>query len=101
MKDEQLYFNKLANLFRGHEAVGGKLKITNKRLVFKSHSLNIQTGITEIYIEEIIEVKKRNTLGLVPNGMSIIVKDRTEYRFVIWGRNKIIDFIKQNNPQLI
>ena len=32
-----------ANHVVGMEAVGGKLLLTNKRLVFKSHFLNIQT----------------------------------------------------------
>lgn len=95
MENEQSYFNVLANLFRGAESVGGKLKITDRRLIFKSHAFNIRTGTTEILIEQIAEVKKRNTLGLVPNGISIITKDEIEYKFVLWNRSKIIDFISK------
>lgn len=83
----------LANLFRGAEVVGGKLKITDRRLIFESHDFNIQTGTTEILIEQIAEVKKRNTLGIVPNGISVITKDESGYKFVLWNRSKIIDFI--------
>ena len=96
MENEQIYFNVLANLFRGAEAVGGKLKITNRSLIFESHSLNIQTGVTEIPIEQIKTAKKRNTLGIVPNGMSVITKGDIEYKFVLWNRSKIIDFINKS-----
>lgn len=96
MENEQIYFDVLANLFIGPEAVGGKLKITDRRLVFKSHDFNIQTGTIEILIEQIAEVKKRNTLGIVPNGMSIITKDGIKYKFVLWRRSKIIDFISKH-----
>lgn len=37
-----------ANLFRGPEAVGGKIHFNQNSLVFESHKLNIQTGRTEI-----------------------------------------------------
>ena len=95
MENEKVYFEVLANLFRGAEAVGGKLRVTDSRLIFKSHSLNIQTGNTEILMEQIVKVQKRNTLGFVPNGMSIITIDGIEYKFVLWNRSKIIDFINE------
>lgn len=93
MQNEKVYFDVFANLFKGVEAVGGKLKVTDSRLIFKSHSVNIQTGTTEIIMEQIAKVEKRNTLGIVPNGMSIITKDGTEHKFVLWNRSRIIDLI--------
>lgn len=92
-QDEQIHLDVFANLFRGREAVGGKLKITDTRLIFKSHAFNVQTGTTEILIEQIREVRKRNNLWIVPNGISVITKIGVEYKFVLWNRNKIIDFI--------
>ncbi|WP_254157665.1 hypothetical protein [Chryseosolibacter indicus] len=41
-EDEELIKEAGANHFKGKEAVGGKLALTNKRLVFKSHKLNLQ-----------------------------------------------------------
>lgn len=99
LQNEQLNFDVLANLFRGMEGVGGKLKITDRRLVFESHAFNIQTGITEIYFSQIAEVKKRNTMGIVPNGMSVITKDGVEFKFVLWNRTKIIDFLNNRITQ--
>ena len=74
MKD---YCNKVifANYFRGIEAVGGKLYFDGNGLTFKSHKLNIQRGETRIEYNEIQEVSKINTLGIVPNGISILSKD--------------------------
>lgn len=95
MENEQIYFDVLANLFRGIEAVGGKLMITDRRLIFKSHTFNIQTGTTEILIEEITEVKKRNTLRIIPNGISVTTKNGVEYNIVLWNRRKIIDFLNK------
>ncbi len=92
MKD---YMNEsiLANYFRGIESVGGKIYFDETGLVFKSHSLNIQTGQTRIDYSQIAEVKKRNTLGIIPNGMSIITKDNKIHKFVIYNRSNVIKFL--------
>lgn len=83
-----------ANLFRGKEAVGGHLHFKESEMIFKSHSFNVQTGDTSIPYKDIANVQTRNTLGLVPNGMLVTLKNGTEYKFVIWNRNEIISFIK-------
>ena len=75
-----------ANLFRGVESVGGKLFLTNKKLIFKSHNLNIQTGQTDIEYENIVQVFHRKTIGLVYNGIGIKTKGGTEYDLVLNDR---------------
>jgi len=64
-----------ANLFRGPEAVGGRLQITTHKLFFLPHAVNIQRTPQEIDLKDITEVGPRNTLGLVPNGMYVRTKD--------------------------
>jgi hypothetical protein len=93
---EKLYFDVAANLFRGLEGVGGKLKITNKRIYFQPHALNIQTSLLELYFEQISKAQPRSTYGIVPNGMSVFTKDGKEYRFVVWGRDRLITFINDS-----
>jgi hypothetical protein len=83
-----------ANLFRGVEAVGGRLQITTHKLFFLPHAVNIQNSPQEIDLKDITEVGPRNTLGLVPNGMYIRTKDGTEYKFVVWGRGNLIKIIQ-------
>ncbi|MEW4371013.1 hypothetical protein [Paenibacillus kandeliae] len=92
--------NIMANLFKGIEGVGGLMHITNQRIVFTPHALNVQTGPVDIWIEDIVQMGKRNTLGFVPNGMRIIVANGTEYRFVVWKRGELmalIDKVKRDN----
>lgn len=84
----------LANYFKGIEAVGGKIYFDDTGLTFKSHALNFQTGETRIEYVQIIKVVKRNTLGIIPNGMSIFTKDNYEHKFVIYHRNSVIEFLQ-------
>lgn len=84
----------LANYFRGLEAVGGRIYFDNVGLTFKSHKFNIQRGETRIEYSQIVSVSKRSTLGMVPNGISIFTKDGKEHKFVVYNRQKIIDFLK-------
>jgi hypothetical protein len=83
-----------ANLFRGAEAVGGRMQITTHRILFKAHAINIQKEPAEIDLKDVVEVGKRNTLGLVPNGLYVRARDGTEYRFVVWGRGNLIKIIQ-------
>ncbi|MGN7763380.1 GRAM domain-containing protein [Paenibacillus sp. 22594] len=89
-----------ANLFRGIEAVGGRLYITNERVIFKPHSFNIQSKPLEISIQEIVNIEKRNTLLVVPNGMRISIKNGQEHKFVIWNRAKLIELIKDTKIKM-
>jgi hypothetical protein len=83
-----------ANLFRGPEAVGGRMQITTHRILFKPHAINFQKEPAEIDLEDVVDVGKRNTLGIVPNGMYVRTKDSKEYRFVVWGRANLIKIIQ-------
>ena len=75
-----------ANLFRGVEAVGGKLFLTNDRVIFKSHKLNINTGQSDISYDIISEVSPRRTGKLVDNGLRLTLVDGREYDFVVSNR---------------
>jgi hypothetical protein len=75
-----------ANHFKGAEAVGGKLYLTNQRLFFKSHTVNVHVHEESYRLEDITSVRLRNTLGIVPNGMAVLLKDGREEKFVVYGR---------------
>lgn len=90
---EKVHFDVVANLFRGIESVGGRVRISDKSILFTAHAINIQTQITEIPFDQISTITKRNTLGLIPNGLMIETRDGTKYKFVLWNRQKIIDFV--------
>lgn len=89
-----------ANYFRGIEAVGGHIKFDETGLIFKSHSLNIQTGNTRIDYSQIVRIAKRNTLKIVPNGISVFTKDNFEHKFVINNRKSVIEFLQSKLLQV-
>ncbi|MCX2474021.1 hypothetical protein OQZ33_06730 [Pedobacter sp. MC2016-05] len=81
-----------ANHFKNAEAVGGKLYLLSNHLEFKSHQFNIQNHTFAININDIQDIISYNTLGLIPNGLKIILKDGAEEKFVvnhrdIWKKN--------------
>ncbi|GAB6991649.1 GRAM domain-containing protein [Paenibacillus pini] len=89
----EILLTKPANLFRGMEAVGGKLKITGDRVIFNATRLNVQRDSLEIPMSDIQEVERRNTLRIVPNGITIKLRSGKEYRFVIKDRDQVIELI--------
>lgn len=81
-----------ANVQRRWEAVGGRLFLTNVRLVFSSHSFNVQTGPVEIPLADIREVtpcwtKFLGVLPMVPNSLAVST-GQAEHRFVVHGRSE-------------
>ena len=57
-KDEKILFKVEAGHLRGLESVGGKLFVTDKRIFFRSHKLNIQNHEQEFPITEIKAVNE-------------------------------------------
>lgn len=83
-----------ANLFRGIEAVGGKLFLTKEGLVFSSHKFNIQRGETKIPYISIKEFTPcySSKLLKVNNGLKVHTKEGKTYKFVVnerevWMKN--------------
>ena len=89
-RDEVILADVAANLIRGIEAVGGRLTITTRRVLFKPHVLNVQKQPEEIPLDAVAEVGLRNTLGVLPNGFFLRTKTGTEHHFVAWNRRKLL-----------
>ncbi len=90
-KDETIIKTGSANLQKNVESVGGKLHLTNQRLVFESHKFNIQNGVTEFDLSSIQTVERCWTkfLGvfpIFPNSLAIYTKQGEAYRFVLFDR---------------
>ena len=93
--DETLIKQGSANHWQGWEAVGGRLFLTDQRLIFKSHRLNVQRHETSMELGEVVSIKPRNNFLLVPNGVSIFLRNGYEERFVVWSRRDWITKIRQ------
>jgi len=94
-ENEKIIRKGAANHFKGIESVGGRLFLTNHRLYFSSHAMNVQTHHLSVPCIDILSVGKRNTLGIIPNGMFIELKNGQKEKFVLWGRGKWIREIEQ------
>jgi hypothetical protein len=75
-----------ASHFKGMEAVGGKLFLTDHRLVFKSHRFNIQVHEESYALGDIVAVEPRRGISIVGDGMAVVMHDGREERFVVFGR---------------
>ena len=106
MKTELNYNEKLvkkggANLQKGVETVGGYLYLTNQRLIFEAHAINIQGGNTIIDLSDIESTEKcwtkfLNVIPLMPNSLAVNTKTGDEYCFVLFGRGAWQEKIKEN-----
>ena len=90
-ENEEIEVKGPANLFRGMEGVGGKMFITNKHIIFKSHKINIQKGQTNIPYEDITEISKRKTAKIIDNGIRIKTNTGKEFDFVVNEREKWLE----------
>lgn len=83
LPEESILFQTPANHFKGAEGVGGKLYLTNKRLVFKSHKLNIQNHELSINLTDIANTSRYKNLGVIDNGLKITSNDNKVDKFVV------------------
>lgn len=75
-----------ANHFFNGEAVGGRLYLLNDKLQFQSHGFNMQNHGLVIELKLIRKVGFYNTLGLIPNGLSITTSEGKTEKFVVGAR---------------
>jgi GRAM domain-containing protein len=80
---EQLLREGPANHFRRGEGVGGWLFLTSRRLLFRSHEINLQQHELDLPLAEIAEASAVNTAWLIPNGLLVRTASGTTERFVV------------------
>jgi hypothetical protein len=74
-----------ANHFRGVEGVGGWLVLTDQRLLFQPHGMNIQKEEWSVPLSDLIRMEPRRTLWVIPNGLKAVTAAGEE-RFVVEKR---------------
>ena len=87
-----------ANHFKGLESVGGKLVLTDKRLLFKSHRYNVQNHQESFDLEEIENVERTKSLLFWKNGLQVKMADNSVEKFIVeepgkW-RDEIMELMK-------
>jgi len=76
-----------SNFFTEKKAIDGKLILTNQRVYFKTKEDELKQYNLEILPNQIEEILYFNTMKIIPNGLSIILKEGKELKFKIGKRN--------------
>ncbi|MGW1746932.1 hypothetical protein ACWCRD_15240 [Streptomyces sp. NPDC002092] len=77
---------------QGKEAIGGRIYLTNYRLVFKSHRFNRVRGTFSVFLPAIEEVRDASFAVTRQVAISTGMQDST---FVVWGVPRLIEAIEQ------
>jgi hypothetical protein len=96
---EQLLKQGAANQFRGWEAVGGWLYLTDRRLLFRPHRYNVQKQGLEVPLTDIVETQVCATVWVIPNGLRVVTSQGAQ-RFVVEGRRSWVEAILQAREAL-
>lgn len=99
--NEQIIREGGANHFKGMEGVGGKLVLTNKRLIFKSHKLNVQNHQDNFELEKIERLQTNKTLGFIANGLIVELANQEKHKFVVDAPQAWIEIISNQKQGLI
>ena len=86
-----------ANLIIGLTTLTGKLCFFENDFVFKANSVNSTMCYPPIAYREIAEVKAKNTLGFIPNGITVVLNNGESYSFVVMRRNDIKNYLTRKS----
>jgi hypothetical protein len=93
--DEVILFRDAASIYKNKwVAVGGKLFITNQRLIFIPTKANFNKANVEIKRSNIEEITKRKSGGIMNNGMKLSYLDGSEHIFILNSRDEIVEMLK-------
>jgi hypothetical protein len=81
-----------ANYFQGHVAVGGKLVVTSKRLIFQP----LRKQATIIPLERIKTTSTGKSIGLFPNVFRLQLNDDRNLKFVVDSPEDWVRLTKSN-----
>jgi len=93
-------FQTPANHFKGVEGVGGILCLTDKRLIFKSHNINVQKHELSIPFSDIKAVDRYKTLGFMNNGLIVQLGNDVTEKFVVNKAKQWIEHIESTKNGL-
>ena len=93
--DETVLVEKAANVRRKFEYAGGKVTVTNRRVLLVPHAINLDSRPAAVLISEITLVEPFAQFGIFPTGVRLTMRDGSQQHFICWGRQQVIDAITQ------
>ncbi len=88
---EKIIKTGLANMQRGGDTSGGRLYVTDSRLIFEPHRMNLRRENAELELADIVAVEMTWTkvfglLPIVPNALLVCTRAGGKHRFTVWNR---------------
>ena len=80
--NEVVLMEAAANHVKKLNSTGGKLFLTNQRLLFKAHGANLKIYNLCYNLQEIVDIEIWKVLGLMSHGL-IVIHDNFEDRFMV------------------
>lgn len=88
---ETIVSDQSANWMKGPLAIGGRLVVTDRRVLFIPYKkFNKSTVPLIIDIQDIANVDYSNSFLFIPNGIIITVVSGEKYKFVVWFRRRFL-----------
>ncbi|WP_313238422.1 GRAM domain-containing protein [Sporosarcina ureae] len=82
-ENETVQYEIPVDLRKSIDYVSGNLFITNQRFIFQPQNMHFQRDILEFNIADINNIDSSYVLGIVPNGITVELKDGTLHTFVL------------------
>jgi hypothetical protein len=79
-----------ANHFVGSISDGGRLRLTNRRLIFRAHRVNLARVSGTIAVADVVDF----VTGRAPTDLTLVLTDGKTERFALWHRRHWIADIK-------
>ncbi|GEN28399.1 hypothetical protein HVA01_20450 [Halovibrio variabilis] len=88
-----------ANRQKNVESAGGKLYLTNQRIIFEGHGFNAQGSSASIDLNGCMFVSNGWTkflgfIPLFPNAIVVAMEDGASHRFSVFGRKKWLEEVQ-------
>jgi hypothetical protein len=100
-QNEKIIIKSPAELHNGINTITGIFYLTNERIIFEAHNINITNGLVAFPLTDILSLDKSWTkfLGIIPisyDSLSIRLKTGNIFSFVLLQRDSIYDQINNN-----
>ncbi|MCL2342227.1 MAG: hypothetical protein FWC53_04250 [Firmicutes bacterium] len=94
-ENNEIIFGSAANYYTGKKVIGGWLILTKDKLFFKTYKNNIKIKEFAANLDSIDDIFKYSNLGVIPNGLRVVLKDGTTARFVVMDRRKWVKNLRK------
>jgi len=84
-----------ANQLIKFEGVGGKMVLTDRRLIFKSHKVNVQNHQEVFDLSQIKSLKESKTFNLLKNRLTVETSNGASHTFIVDSPGEWIQAIQE------